>query len=193
MENSRQITAIILAGGGNSRIGRNKALLQIEGVTFIDYILKQIKDLCDDIIISSNNPSLYKHLPYKKVQDIIKEQGPLMGIYSCLLESVSDINFVLACDVPKINLNLLRKLLSFSMEYDVVVPVLPNGKYEPLYAVYNKAAIPAMREILDSDRRKTSLIFDKVNVKFVYVEDLNWCFNINTEEDYKKLISTMEG
>ena len=189
---NKPITAIILAGGNNSRFGKNKAMLNIDGVTFIEHVIDQMKNLCDEIIISTNDCDSYKNLPYKKVQDISKGQGPLMGIYSCLIGSENEVSIVSACDVPKINLPFLRLLLGYSEEYDIVVPILPDGKYEPLYAVYKKTAIPAIKEVLDSKRRKISLIFDKIKVKYVPVGDLSWYFNINTNEDYITFMKTMD-
>jgi molybdenum cofactor guanylyltransferase len=188
VDTGRQISVIILAGGNAVRIGKNKALLLLNGITFIEHVINQIKPISDEIIISSNNPALYKNLQCNIVQDNIEGQGPLMGIYSCLKDAKNEVSFVLACDVPKINLSLLRKLLSYSADYDIVVPILSDGKYEPLYAVYKKSAVHAIKDVLDSGRRKISLIFDRLNVKYVPVYDLNWYHNINTEEDYRKLI-----
>ena len=192
METYRNVTAIILAGGNNSRIGRNKAMLNVGSISFIEYVINQIRPLFGEIIISSNEPALYKELSCRIITDKSEGQGPLMGIYSCLLEMQNDIAFVSTCDVPELNLPFLNKLLSYSQNYDIVVPILSDGKYEPLFAVYNKTGISAIEKILNSERRKISLIFNELNVKYVPLNDLTWYHNINTEEDYREFIDKIE-
>ncbi len=94
-------TAIILAGGKSSRMGgTDKSLLPVSGVPMIEYIAGQLEGHFDEILIGANDSEKYRFLNLPIVADFETGKGPLMGIYSCLAASASDINFVTACDIP---------------------------------------------------------------------------------------------
>ena len=78
--------------------------------------------------------------------DEVPEQGPLMGIVSALEASTNKLNFVVACDIPKINMSFVNRMITEANESqaDIVIPVTGKGKYEPLFAIYRKRIIEAM-------------------------------------------------
>ena len=80
------MTAIILAGGKSRRMGTDKALLEIEGISLLNKAIQLCEQVCDTIIISSNH-SGHKVFGYPVVADEIANCGPLGGIYSCLRKS----------------------------------------------------------------------------------------------------------
>lgn len=182
-------TAVIMAGGQNKRMGREKALLEKDNSTFIESLIKNLNNNFSEVIISSNNKETYEKFGCRVVNDLIPGQGPLMGIYSSLKSSESDVNFIIACDIPEINFSFIRRLIIESESADIVIPVIREGRFEPLFAVYKKSALSVMENALNSGHRKISVIFDKLNTKFIKVENFDWYCNINTPEDYKKYLS----
>ncbi|HSO89343.1 MAG TPA: molybdenum cofactor guanylyltransferase, partial [Draconibacterium sp.] len=92
-----QITGIILSGGQSTRMGTDKALLQIKGKTLLERAVEICNPVCNAILISSNNPEHEKY-GYQIYPDEIKNCGPLGGIYSCLKKSDTDWNFILSVD-----------------------------------------------------------------------------------------------
>jgi molybdenum cofactor guanylyltransferase len=78
-----QITGIILAGGQSSRMGTDKAMLQIDGKTLMERAIEICKPICHEILISSNNPK-HENFGFTVIPDEIKNCGPMGGIYSCL-------------------------------------------------------------------------------------------------------------
>ncbi|MCP5003029.1 MAG: molybdenum cofactor guanylyltransferase [Planctomycetes bacterium] len=185
------MTAIILAGGKSSRMGRNKALLDIEGKTFIERQVGLLREIFDEIIISANAPSEYSFLPIPVIEDLYPEKGPLGGIYTGLMNSRSPYTFFLACDMPFVALPLIRHLAGLVNGVDVVVPRSGKG-LEPLHGFYSKRCIGPIKRELDRDNLRIISFFQEVKVKVVELEhlDLSHGFmesvtNLNTKEDYE--------
>ena len=145
-------TCIILAGGKSSRMGQDKIKLSINGLPMIESLIRQISPMFDKILISSNKSNELSYLKLPIIKDSKEEHGPLMGIYSSLLKSETQKTFIIACDVPVIDTNLVYRLLNASKEFDVVIPIHNDGMIEPLFAVYDKNALPAIAETLTTSK-----------------------------------------
>jgi molybdopterin-guanine dinucleotide biosynthesis protein A len=96
--------------------------------------------------------------------------------------------------MPFIQSDTLKFLINQRKNYDMIIPVTPDG-YHPLCAVYSKDCEKPIEELTYSGNLKVTNLFDYVKVKKVdfaslYSDcDLNVFFNINTNEDYLKAIS----
>jgi molybdopterin-guanine dinucleotide biosynthesis protein A len=192
-------SAIILAGGKNTRIGRNKAFIQLpSGETILRNTINVLQKTFPEIIIVTNQKEVY--LSYRScgkfnvqvVEDLIKESGPLGGIFTGLCYSVSKHNFVVACDMPFIKPALIRLLLEERKTYDVVIPEI-DGEVEPLFAVYSKNCIPVMLEHLQKQNLKIRQVLGKLHWKKIGADEIDQLdpkhlsfFNINTKEDLRK-------
>jgi molybdopterin-guanine dinucleotide biosynthesis protein A len=189
----REVSAIILAGGKNKRIGRNKAFIQIStGETILQNAINILRPISPEIIIVTNRKEAYQKFNVSVVEDLIKESGPLGGIFTGLCYSLSKHNFVVACDMPFIQPDVIGLLLKESGTYDVVIPEL-NGEVEPLFAVYSKNCIPVMFEHLQKQNLKIRQVLGKLQVKRIGAEEVDRLdpehlsfFNINTEEDLRR-------
>lgn len=184
---TQKYTAIILAGGKSSRMGTQKALLNIHGNSLIENTVNSLKPYFSEIIISANCPQSFVFLGLPIVEDEIKDQGPLMGIYSSLKSSSNEINFVIASDIPIINVNFIKKLLLFSKDFDAVVPA-NNDKLEPLYAVYSKRVIPVIETVLQTKSRKISDVIKLCNTKILNTNMYSGYENLNTQHDLELFI-----
>ena len=132
------------------------------------------------------------------VEDLIKESGPLGGIFTGLCYSVSKHNFVVACDMPFIKPALIRLFLEKSGAYDVVIPEV-DGEVEPLFALYSKNCIPVMFEHLQKQNLKIRQVLGKLHLKKIGAEEIDRLdkghlsfFNINTQEDLRRAKSLIE-
>ncbi len=179
-------TAIILAGGKSSRIGSDKAKLTINGQTMLEHICKQLCGTFSQILISAGEVDKYSFAGFEVIRDKTFGQGPLMGIASALEASANEINFVVACDIPHIEMNCVRKMLTEARGADIVVPITDGRKYEPLFAVYRKGALKAINWTLREGKRKISDCFDKCEVKYIDLGKTDWLININTLAEYKE-------
>ena len=179
-----QATAIILAGGKSSRMGKDKDMLPINGKPMIEHIFDQLRPYFDQVIISSNERGKYAFLNADIIPDKIPDQGPLMGILSSLEASSHDVNFVVACDVPKINHDFLKKMIKEAEGYDGVIPINEKSKYEPLFGIYRKSMIAPIRETLKAGGRKIIEALRNSNIKYLEIDNPEWLININTMEEY---------
>lgn len=163
-----QITGIILAGGLSSRMGTDKAMLQINGKSLLEKSLELCKPICHDILISSNNPK-HRKSGFSLIPDEIKNCGPLGGIYSCLKKSETDWNLVISVDSIFVTSDFITFLIFKTGIVDAVVPFHKNGK-EPLIALYHKNCLPAIQEKLDLKDFKMHHLLDALNTRFVDVD-----------------------
>ncbi len=185
---SPPVTAIIMAGGESCRMGTDKSMLSVKGQSIIELICEQVRDSFDEILISANQVEKFAFLGIKVVPDKVPEQGPLMGIASALEASANEYNFVVACDIPKINLTFVNRMLTEAIESraDIVVPVTGKEKYEPLFAIYRKSTLEAINKTLSSGKHKISDVFSLCRVKYIKMEGTDWFINLNTMADYKE-------
>lgn len=182
-----QVTAIVLAGGRSTRMkGADKSMLPVRGVPMIMHIVKQLEPYFPEIIIGAADTNKYGFLGHRIVTDLKENCGPLMGIYSCLLASGTDLNFVTACDIPDINISFIRKMLDLAEGSDIIMPVSGNDHFEPLYAVYRRSVIPVAAELIEEDKLKLSQLFKKVKTRFISFDGSDWYHNINFLDDYRK-------
>jgi molybdopterin-guanine dinucleotide biosynthesis protein A len=191
-EPSPFVSAIILAGGQSTRLGRDKSLLPLDGEPLLAHVVHRLSLLSDDRIVVTNDPARYESLalPARLVPDERPGVGALMGLYSGLKAAHHPYALVVACDMPFLNLSLLRYMASLIEGYDVVVPHL-DGYFEPLYAIYSKACLPAIERVLAQGRRQIIAFFDQVRVRRVAESEIDRFdpahasfLNVNTPEDW---------
>jgi molybdopterin-guanine dinucleotide biosynthesis protein A len=182
----KKATAIIMAGGSSRRMGTDKSMLLINGRPIIENIYEQLRGCFEQILISADDVDKFAFLGLEVVPDKVPEQGPLMGIASALEASANELNFVVACDIPHINLEYVRRMLAeaVSSKADIVVPKTGNQRYEPLFAIYRKSSLKAIYKVLSSKGRKISDVFALCKVK--YVELGASLVNLNTMTEYER-------
>ncbi len=198
------ISAIVLAGGRSSRFGADKAFLPVEGQPLVARTVHQLAALSDDLILVTNNPAPYRPLglSVRLVPDERPGEGSLMGIYSGLKAARHPYALAVACDMPFLNLSLLRYMLSFVAGYDVIIP-RSGDCLEPLHAIYGKTCLPFMAHLLEQGRRQIIAFFPEVRVRYVEEEEIGRFdpqhlsfLNVNTPADWarvQRLLQKGEG
>jgi molybdopterin-guanine dinucleotide biosynthesis protein A len=179
-------TAIIMAGGESCRMGTEKSMLLVKGRPMIEHICEQLHGYFEQILISANEVDRYAFLGFEIISDRIPGQGPLMGIASALEASANELNFVVACDIPYIDLAYVRKMLAEAKGVDVVIPTTGDERYEPLFAAYRKSALEAINEVLSSGGRKISDIFSRCRVKYIKLDAPELLINLSTMSEYEE-------
>ncbi len=185
------LTAIILAGGKSSRIGsdKNKSMLRLNGKYLIDIVRSKLKCIVGDNIIIVGPPERY--LSYKQVvADLFFQKGPLIGIYSGLRASPSQYNLVVGCDMPFLEVKLLKYMTENVNSNDIVIPRYGDGYIEPLCAIYSKRCLETIERNLAEHIFSVRAIFPHLKVKFVEDEEIKKYdpefysfFNINYKKD----------
>lgn len=186
-------TAIVLAGGENKRIGKVKALLPWKDKeTIIEFVIQKLKKIFNEIIVVTRKRDRFLNLDAKVIEDIIPDVGPIGGIHSGLIHSGSTHSFVIACDMPFININLIKYIESLLSDNDVVVPETKEG-YEALHSFYSKTCIPVIETSIKRKKFEVVDFFKEVKTREVIESELAnldplkiTFFNINTNDDYSK-------
>jgi len=189
-------SAAILAGGAGRRLGANKALLEIKGRAIIDGILEKMLEVFPSVLLvvkEEGSPLLRDYGPrVKVVTDLLPGKGPLGGIYTALEYAPGPFVFVMACDMPYPNLELVKRLISEAEGREAVVPV--RGPYiEPLFAVYHRDTRHKIKNRLETGDLKIHDFIDEIDARFLEEEEIRGCdpdfrsfFNINTPEDLRE-------
>ena len=188
----KDMTGIILAGGRNSRMGINKAFLEIDGTRVIDNILAVYQKIFSEIIIVTNDPLSYtEFFETLIVTDIYKEKGALGGIYTGLFYATYDYSFVAACDMPFLNEDFIIYLTEQTDKFDIVVPELPEG-FQTLHAIYSRNCLSHIKKLLIADKLKIAGFYKEVRLLSIpeekikpFNKDGRLFFNVNTPEDLK--------
>ena len=186
------MTGIVLAGGENKRMGADKAFLKLDGVPMIEHVLRSLKAVCRNIIIVTNSPRSYEAYPVAVVTDAFNTRGPLTGIYSGLLKSTDEYNFVVACDMPFLNPGLIAYMAGLAEGYDMVVPAV-GGMFEPLHAVYRKGLAPVIEAQIMQQNQRIRELFVNQRVRYVAEEEIDRFDparrsfkNLNTPQEYEE-------
>ncbi len=133
----QNIIGVILAGGYSSRMGSNKSLLEIDGVTMIKRTHDLLKQIFNKVIISTNEPDLFKFIDAKKIKDSFSNLGPLAGIHASLSSVESQKIFLLSCDMPFMQPSIINHLLKINTEEMIVVPKIKD-RVQYLCGIYDK-------------------------------------------------------
>lgn len=177
--------AIIIAGGASRRMGYDKSLIPIAGKPMIAHIYQQLLPYFRQILISSNDPTKFTFLNAPVVVDKEPGVGPLMGIVCGVESSPYDLNFVVACDIPDIDIPLMRTMLTASVGYDCVIPQSGEHQYEPLFAVYRKSILPSVWAAIQRKQYKVIEAFAPCKIKFIALPRPTRLLNLNTVNDYQ--------
>ena len=199
-ENTMQskIPSYVFAGGHNRRMnGIHKAFLEFDGQKSIDLILANLKKTgFSSIKIVTNNRHLFSHMATVEIiEDRVPDQGPMGALYTVLEDTPTNMVFCVACDMPYFDRTLVANLLKLAEhgEYDCVVPVSEHG-IEPLFALYSKTLIPALRESINQDKRSLHRFIQTCNAKYLDLRKHGYTLcNINTPDEYQAMISKKNG
>lgn len=189
--NPRSLSVGVLAGGKSSRMGQNKALLQMESRRFIDRICEELSGF-SEVLISDAKKGTYEDLGLKVVYDEHADIGPLEGIYQILSNAKEDYVFICAADMPFIKKELVEYMAEFiSSDYDCYC-LVDEDHIHPLCAIYSKKMLDVVREQIESGNYRILQVLRKVRTKYIKLSQT--CFdrrivrNINTREEYAECL-----
>lgn len=196
----KDITGIILSGGKSSRMGSNKALLQIGNETIIKRITSLMQSIFGNVIIVTNTPEVYKFLNIPLYEDIYKNKGPLSGIHSGLVHSSTKENFFISCDLPLISKELIEYIIEFESDKSIKY-CIASGHQHYLAGVYSKNLLPEIEKIINvspkqSEKKEHKFSFKNllmnIDAEIINLNHLSFYnddlfFNLNTPKDFEHL------
>jgi molybdopterin-guanine dinucleotide biosynthesis protein A len=168
------VAAFVLAGGQSSRMGRDKAMLEIDGVTMLDRTMALIRGAgIEPAVVGAPQVFARAATALGVIEDEWPGAGPLGGIASALRASQLPWNLVVACDLPYLTREWLEFLLARGLRStaDAVVPMNGGGP-EPLCAMYAKSAEAPLVKAFESGVR--GVIQGLTHIRVEYLELREW-------------------
>lgn len=184
------MAAIVLAGGKSSRLGRDKAFVQINGRSLIERVVEILFGLGDQVFIVSNDPAKFSGIKgVDTLRDFRPSLGPLGGIYTGLAASPDKNNIIVPCDAPFMQPALLDYLISGLRESDALVPIY-HDRLQTTTAAYSRTCLPSIKKSIDGSILKVASFFTEIQVEYLDDDIISRLdreglsfFNVNTRDD----------
>jgi molybdopterin-guanine dinucleotide biosynthesis protein A len=168
---SPDLSAFILAGGKSTRMGVDKAFVTLDGKTLMARALDLAHSITPNVRIVGDPAKFSPFAP--TVEDIFPNRGPLAGIHAALRSSQTDLNLILAVDVPFISPAFLQYLLNRASNSAALVTVVQSGGgYQPLCALYRREFAEAAEQALQAGRYKIDTLFTPTTTQTITEEEL---------------------
>ncbi len=193
------VSGIVLAGGMSRRLGRTKAIETVGGERLIQRVLQRLSEVAGEtlVVVADPGQAAAFGLPdeVRAVVDVYPGGGSLGGIFSGLDSISQDWGVVAACDMPFVNIDLVRHMLSLRNDVDAVVPML-DGRPEPTHAAYSRSCLGPMERSLKAGDLRIVSFFDDVRVRYVSQDEVDTFdpehlsfFNVNTQDDLDRAVA----
>ncbi len=186
------MTAYVLAGGKSTRMGRDKAFVVLDGRTLLARMLDLASLVAPDVRIVGDAVKFAPFAPV--VEDVFRDCGPLGGVHAALRSSQTDLNVILAVDVPFVSLALLQYLITRAEAAPASMVTVPRSGdgLQPLCAIYRREFAEMAEMALREGRYKIDALFDE-RTRIIGEEELESAGfaprifrNLNTPEEVAK-------
>ena len=183
----------VLAGGQSTRMGVDKAFVQLEGCTLLAHALALAKNVTSDVRIVGS-PQKFAAFG-EVVEDEFPQHGPLAGIHAALRASSSELNLMLAVDMPFVEVLFLEYLFQEAARLESVMVTIPRaaGAWQTLCAVYRKPFANLAEQALRQGKNKIDPLFRDIEMRIVDEHELTqqnfspeMFRNLNTLEELKQ-------
>lgn len=187
------IGGIILAGGKSTRLGQNKALVELDGKPLVRHVMDALRPLVDEIVLVTNTPGDFAFLEIPMVADQYVGAGPLAGLHAGLSTIRGEYGLAVGCDMPFLNRALLEYMVLQRTGYDVVIPRI-GDYYEPLHALYARHCLPTIESTLQSGQRRLLGFIHPLKVRYIKADEIDRFdpqrlsfFNLNSPGDLERM------
>lgn len=195
MTSIAKLYGLVLSGGKSTRMGTDKGLIEYHGVPQREYLYNLLSQVCENTFISLREEQ-EDELPaaMKTIVDLNEFKGPYNGLLSAHKKYPDVAWLVLACDLPLMDLDALKELISQrdSAKEATAFALKENPLPEPLCAIWEPQALQQSIEYLESGNgtcpRKYLINHD---TKLVFPKSENVLLNANSEEDYKEVLKKL--
>lgn len=186
---SGDLTAFILAGGKSTRMAADKAFVELRGQMLLARALELARSVAGAVRIVGDRAKFAAFAPV--VEDVFPGCGPLGGIHAALRASHTDLNLMLAVDLPLLSTEFLQYLVKRSKSGTATVTaVKASGRWQPLCAIYRREFADAAEEALRAGRYKIDTLFAPASTQFINEKELAHAGfaidifrNVNTPEE----------
>ena len=186
----RDFSAVILAGGKNRRFsGKIKPLIPFRNKKILEHQLNVLIPLFHEILLITNNPEHFGGFEsFRIYEDLIPGKGPLSGIHSALYHARNENVFIIAGDMPLINMHTIDKQIKISENFSnkTIIPEI-KGNLEPLHGIYRKKDLSRLEGMLKSENIPAVKKFlGIIHTHYWKIHEQYPFININTPEELKR-------
>ena len=193
-----QTTIAILAGGQSRRMGTDKAVLEIGGLSLLERAARlALAAALPVVVVGRECPNGWPLPAVPFLPDAVPGRGPLGGLHTALGYHVrAALVLALACDLPRLTADALAWLLAQATAQSGPhgLAVLHDGQWEPLFSVYDPACLPLIEGLLESGRLSLHGLIEAGD--FGRLEAPDWVAaqlaNINTPEEWARVATPSE-
>lgn len=192
------ITGAILAGGKSARMGKDKALLELDGRTFIERIAMTLGKVFPEVIVIADRTKRYDFLSLPAYRDIFHNRGPLAGIHSALVHAPTELVFITSCDVPLLSPSVIRRVVRYSSRARVVL-LSGGNSLQPLCGLYHRSCLPVIERHLSRGQYSVQgclrdLDTFSLSLRTEMLDEVSHALtNVNTPSDYKRVQREVQG
>jgi molybdopterin-guanine dinucleotide biosynthesis protein A len=177
----------VLCGGRSTHMGRDKALLPVEGTALVERTAERVRAAAGSVTLIGA-PERYQHLGIPVMGDLIADCGPIGGLYTALKTTSAEWNLLVACDMPGLTVEFLRQLLGAAIERGRICLVPETGSEQhPLCAVYHRSAQDAVEFAILHKRLKMHDLTRLLKAASWPVSDPSALQNVNTSIEWSSL------
>ncbi|MFT4106952.1 MAG: molybdenum cofactor guanylyltransferase [Lacrimispora sp.] len=187
----KDVTAAILCGGKSKRMGFDKAFLMEEEHYLLLETARNLKSLFEHVVLVSDTKSKFAGVKgfeeFGILEDGYIQKGPIGGVSTALEQIQTDYAFVMACDMPLMNLDLIDRMYRKLGQKQVLL-CSHGEKLEPLFAFYHRSCIPVFKEQIEKGELKLRSAFSRLQVGTYCLSEaeISAITNLNTPEDVEK-------
>ena len=194
------ILGTVLAGGKSQRFGEDKSQVKLGDKLLIDYILSEIIDEFNEVLVVSNNLINFKESEkISLIKDFKKDLGPLGGVLTAMKwvkDNNKDYQWIstFPADTPFFKKQILKDFLNkINMEEGKLFFIKSNNTRHNIFGLWSIDLMDKLEEDLDKGERKVEVWANSIGVKNINMkfENKDPFFNINTKEDLKKAIENL--
>ncbi len=171
---------VILTGGQSRRMGRDKALLELEGEAMSLRLAERFSAL-GPVAFAVDRAGRFPTGEYRELPDRYPAQGPLNGLVSAFSESDEELVLLLATDMPAADPSAVAPLLAALGDYDACIY---DG--EPLFGLYTRCCLAPTLDCLHEGRRSFGALFERIALRRLPRADEALFQNLNTPDDYER-------
>jgi molybdenum cofactor guanylyltransferase len=189
MVSMEEVEVFILAGGKSSRMGEEKGLVNFRGKPLIAHLLETVTELPVPVSVIGFDPR-YGQFGLKVYQDIIRDKGPMGGLYTALNKSGQENVLLLSCDMSFLSLEVLRSIIGQAIPGKINC-ISVEGRINPVVGVYPKSIEAFLKELMDENKLKMqdmvlSLPHQLISMDEFHGVESRIFTNINSMEDLRK-------
>ena len=194
-----EVTGVLLAGGKSRRMGTDKRYLVLGEQTLLERGLGVLRSMFHEVIVVIAQDSAPLEIDARVVRDLVPDCGSLGGIYTGIIQVITPYIFVVACDMPFLNQEVITQFTNRRATADIVMARLAT-RLHPMHALYGKGCLPAMEQMIVARQLKIQALVSHESLRVQYVTeadllniDPSWhsFHNVNTPEDLEAACSLL--